>query len=107
MIKRLFTSFFIALLTLLLVPSAQAVDIPTLTWERGKEQNVVVGSISSQGLWQAKLLRPGSPQISLSPSSINSRGFSVFSATLPAVSCCFGCLFSCFDSLFGAVLAEN
>ena len=83
MIKRLVTSFFVALLTLLSVPSAQAVDIPTLTWERGKEQNVVVGSISSQGLWQAKLLRPGSPQISLSPSSINSRGYSVFSATLP------------------------
>ena len=32
---------------------------------------------------QVKLLRPGSPQITMKPSSVNKRGFLVYSASLP------------------------
>ena len=66
------------------IPLAQAVDIPLLTWERGREQNVVVGGISQKDHWQVKLLRPSSPQVILRPSSVNSKGFLVYSAPLPS-----------------------
>jgi hypothetical protein len=66
-----------------LAPVAHAVDIPLLTWERGKEQNVVVGGATAEDSMQVKLLRPGSPQIMMKPSSRNKQGFLVYSATLP------------------------
>ena len=63
---------------------ANALDIPLLTWERGREQNIVVGGLSAKEPWDLKLLKPGAPQIIFKPSSVNRKGFLVYSATLPA-----------------------
>ena len=83
MTKRLLSSLLTTFFLFSFTPLAQAVDIPLLTWERGKEQNVVVGGVSPKDIFQVKLLRPGSPQIIMKPSSINKRGFLVYSANLP------------------------
>jgi len=83
MTKRILGSLLTALFLFALAPVAHAVDIPLLTWERGKEQNVVVGGATAEDSMQVKLLRPGSPQIIMRPSSINNRGFLVYSANLP------------------------
>ena len=83
MIKRILSSLLTALFLFSFVSVAQAVDIPLLTWERGKEQNVVVGGATAEDSMQVKLLRPGSPQIMMRPSAINNRGFLVYSANLP------------------------
>jgi len=84
MTRRILSALFLTFWILQITPAAQAVDIPTLTWERGKEQNVVVGGISSPNYLEVKLLKPGAPQIKLRPSSINSSGYQVYAATLPA-----------------------
>lgn len=83
MTKRILSSLLTIFFLFSFTPLAQAVDIPLLTWERGKEQNVVVGGVSAEDAFQVKLLRPGSPQIMMKPSSINKRGFLVYSANLP------------------------
>ena len=83
MIKRIVAALFITFFLFQVSPPAQAVEIPTLTWERGKEQSVVMGAISAQEAWKVKLLRPGSPQVTLGASSLNSSGFAVYSAVLP------------------------
>ena len=83
MIKRIPSSLLSVLFLFSFAPPAQAVDIPLLTWERGKEQNVVVGGVTAKDSVQVKLLRPRSPQITMKPSSVNKRGFLVYSASLP------------------------
>ena len=84
MTKRIFAVLLAGFFLFQFIPFAQAVDIPLLTWERGKEQNVVVGGITQKDHWQVKLLRPSSPQVILRPSSVNSKGFLVYSAPLPS-----------------------
>ena len=74
-------AFFFLLFSL---PIANADDSPLLTWERGKEQNVVLGGTTAAHIWQVKLLRPDSPQIVFVPSSRNTKGFLVYSARLPS-----------------------
>jgi len=81
--KRILVTFLTSFLLFLSLPQANAVDIPLLTWERGKEQNVVVGGVHAKDPWQVRLLKPGSPQITMKPSSVNRKGFLVYSATLP------------------------
>ncbi len=83
MSKRIFAALLTGFFLFESLPVASADDIPVLTWERGKEQNIVVGGISAKDPWEVKLLKPGSPQISFKPSSVNRRGFLVYSATLP------------------------
>jgi hypothetical protein len=83
MSRRIFAALLTGFFLFQSLPLASAVDIPLLTWERGKEQNIVVGGISAKDPWEVKLLKPGSPQISFKPSSVNRRGFLVYSATLP------------------------
>ena len=85
MTRKLIVAPFLAVIFLLLsTPVAKAIDIPLLTWERGIEQNVVVGGISAKAPWDIKLLKPGSPVIAFKPSSVNRRGFLVYSGALPA-----------------------
>ncbi|MEI6812188.1 MAG: hypothetical protein WCK72_05320 [Actinomycetes bacterium] len=65
------------------LPIAHAVDMPLLVWERGKEQNIVLGGATPQAGWQIKLVRMGSTPVAFQPSSRNSKGFLVYSARLP------------------------
>lgn len=83
MSKKLFSFLFAALYLLLSVPSAHAVEIPLLTWERGKVQNIVVGNAEQQGNWKVNLLSEKNPAVTFTPSKVNSRGFIVYSGELP------------------------
>ena len=48
---------FLALLTFgLSSPASSAADIPLLTWERGKEQNIVMANTDIPSTWTIKLM---------------------------------------------------
>jgi len=71
--------------SLLIAPSiSHAEEIPILTWERGKEQNIVLGGQTKQSHWNIYLV-DSSNKISLpfSESVANSKGFIVYSILLP------------------------
>jgi hypothetical protein len=68
---------------LLNIPAASATDIPVLTWERGKEHNIVLGGNISQN-WQIVLHSENKPDLAFSKSSPNARGYIVFSTNIPA-----------------------
>jgi hypothetical protein len=39
------------------IPQASAADVPLLTWERGKEQNIVLGGGAITNNWQIVLVQ--------------------------------------------------
>ncbi|MSW06489.1 MAG: hypothetical protein F2888_01200, partial [Actinobacteria bacterium] len=84
MSKKLFSFLLVFLNLFLASPSADAVEIPLLTWERGKVQNIVVGDASKQKNWTIKLLSEKNVEITFTNSRENSRGFIVYSGELPA-----------------------
>ena len=75
----------VAILTALFAfaPSAQAVDIPFLTWENGKQQAIVLGGPSSSTDWTMTLVGENTKPLVFKASTKNSEGFYVFSIDLP------------------------
>ena len=63
--------------------AAQAADIPLLTWERGRIQEVVLGGGAVQNNWTVQLEGMGITPIAFSKSNANGDGYVVFSANLP------------------------
>ena len=82
MSRRPFTYLLGALFLFLSTPHASATDIPTLTWERGKVQNIVVGNASQQANWKIMLLSERISDVTFAPSKVNDRGFIVYSVEL-------------------------
>ena len=64
-------------------PSAQAADIPFLTWENGKQQAIVLGGPSSSTDWKMALVGENTKPLVFKASVQNSEGFYVFSVDLP------------------------
>lgn len=64
-------------------PTAQAADIPFLTWENGKQQAIVLGGPSSSTEWKMALVGENTKPLVFNVSSRNSQGFYVFSIDLP------------------------
>jgi hypothetical protein len=64
-------------------PTAQAADIPFLTWENGKQQAIVLGGPSSSTEWQMALVGENTKPLVFQASTRNSQGFYVFSIDLP------------------------
>ena len=76
--------FAIALVALLLTPlSANAFDIPLLTWERGREQQVVLGGGAYARDWNVILEGNGIEPLQFTPSSKNEAGYVVYSLQIP------------------------
>jgi hypothetical protein len=78
---------FLALLliSLLLSPiAAQAFDIPLLTWERGRQQQVVLGGGAYTNSWKVTLEGNGVDPLTFSASKKNDAGYVVYSLTIPA-----------------------
>lgn len=75
----------VAILTALFAfaPSAQAADIPFLTWENGKQQAIVLGGPSSSTEWTMALVGENTKPLVFKASTRNSQGFYVFSIDLP------------------------
>jgi len=66
------------------IPSASAAsDIPLLSWERGKEQNIVLGGYTNQSSWSIQLVANGREPIKFSKSTANKDGYFVYSIFLP------------------------
>lgn len=63
--------------------TAQAADIPLLTWEKGKAQSVVLGGENANDDWKVFLKSSDSQALELSPSLSNKAGFVVYSITVP------------------------
>jgi hypothetical protein len=74
----------LALLTFGLgAPAASAADIPLLTWERGKEQNIVMGNTDIPSTWTIKLVGDGYQPITFRVSTKAADGTIVYSVQLP------------------------
>ena len=68
---------------LLSAPVASAADIPVLTWEKGKEHNIVLGGNGIVKDWNIQLKSDGGDPLDFSMSRADSRGFVVFSVDIP------------------------
>ena len=75
----------LALLALVLTPTvAQAFDIPLLTWERGREQQVVLGGGAYTNNWTVTLEGNGQEALTFTPSTKNAAGYVVYTLNIPA-----------------------
>ena len=75
----------LTLLALLSIPyTAIAVDIPLLTWERGREQQVVIAEGDLNRDWSVTLEGNGQEALEFTGSTKDSKGFVVHSIVLPA-----------------------
>lgn len=80
---KFFALALIAVNLCLSIPQASAVDVPLLTWERGKEQNIVLGGGAITNDWQIVLVQKNEVILKFSKSKINKEGFVVYSAVIP------------------------
>ena len=80
---KLFSSVFLAIFLALGFAPASAQDIPLLTWEKGKVQNVVLGGGETTNGWKVYLKSQENKTIELSGSAANTNGFIVYSLNVP------------------------
>jgi hypothetical protein len=74
-----------AVSTFIAIPSSSAAsDIPLLSWERGKEQNIVLGGYTNQSSWTIQLVAEGQKPLKFSKSTANKDGYFVYSLFLPS-----------------------
>lgn len=72
------------LLAFIFTPTAaQAFDIPLLTWERGRDQQVVLGGGAYTNNWQVTLEGESSEPLTFKASDKNAAGYIVYTLTLP------------------------
>jgi hypothetical protein len=82
--KKYISSLIFGLFFVLSIPlKASAVDIPLLTWERGKEQNIIMGGQTQSSHWDLFLVGQSTKPLKFTPSIPNAKGFIVFSVSLP------------------------
>jgi hypothetical protein len=62
---------------------ASALDIPLLTWERGKEQNIIMGGQTQAAHWNLSLVGENTKPLKFSASIPNAKGFIVYSLSIP------------------------
>lgn len=62
---------------------ANAVDIPIMTWERGRVQEVILGDASSSTDWKLQLIGDNTSPVLFIASSKNEAGYLVYSAQIP------------------------
>jgi hypothetical protein len=75
----------LALIALFFAPSAaQAFDIPLLTWERGREQQVVLGGGAYTQSWTVSMEGNGATPLVFTASQKNEAGYVVYSVQVPA-----------------------
>lgn len=60
-----------------------AVEIPVLTWERGRVQEIILGDTSNTTNWRLELISENTKPIPFIGSSQNESGFYVYSAVIP------------------------
>jgi hypothetical protein len=68
---------------LLSAPVASAADIPVLTWEKGKEHNIVLGGNGIVNNWKIQLESLDDSPLFFKKSRVDDRGFVVYSVNIP------------------------
>ena len=67
------------------IPNAVAADIPSLTWERGKEQNIVLGGNSIPASWSITMSDENDGNaLTFIRSKPNAQGYLVYRVAIPA-----------------------
>jgi hypothetical protein len=80
-----FLAALAAVFTLMLgTPVASAADIPILTWEKGKEHNIVLGGNGIVKDWAIQLKSEAGSPLRFKQSREDERGFVVFSVAIPS-----------------------
>ena len=82
MLNKLFAGLLIAFTTLSMAP-AHAEDIPVLTWEKGKEHNIVLGGNSQVKNWKIQLTSTTGETLDFKQSKLDPKGYIVFSVQIP------------------------
>ena len=81
--NKAFSYFLLSFIFLFIGSSAaQAVDVPELSWERGREQSITLGGETSSVLWSISLEGMGNV-LKFDRSSTNDSGFIVYSVDIP------------------------
>lgn len=81
--NKFFSYFLLSFLFLFIGSSAaQAVDVPELSWERGREQSITLGGETKSVLWSISLEGMGK-SLAFDRSSTNDAGFIVYSIQIP------------------------
>ena len=62
---------------------ANAIDVPFLTWERGKEQFVVLGGATTASNWTIRLMGQDVAPLKFTGRSSKTKGFNIYSVFLP------------------------
>ena len=82
MLSKVFTGLLIVFSTLSIAP-AHAENIPVLTWEKGKEHNIVLGGNGQVENWQIALTSTTGESIKFRQSKVDPKGYLVFSVQIP------------------------
>jgi hypothetical protein len=76
--------FLFSLLMMLFLPSASyAADIPFLTWEKGRVQEIILSDENVNSEFSIQMVGPDGSTIDFIPSEKNADGFVVFTAEIP------------------------
>jgi hypothetical protein len=81
--KKLSLALLLTMIFLAITPVTNAAEIPLLSWERGKQQNIVLGGPSTGSGWKIFLVAEGQADREFSASVPNSAGYIVYSIDLP------------------------
>ena len=81
--NKLLATVVAGLALILSAPVASAADIPVLTWEKGKEHNIVLGGNGIVKNWKIQLTSPDGDPLDFSMSRKDARGYVVFSVNIP------------------------
>jgi hypothetical protein len=82
-LNKLLATLVAGIALLLSAPVASAADIPVLTWEKGKEHNIVLGGNGIVNNWKIQLESLGNPPLVFKKSRVDDRGFVVYSVNIP------------------------
>jgi hypothetical protein len=82
-LNKLLTTLVAGIALVLSVPVASAADIPVLTWEKGKEHNIVLGGNGIVKDWKIQLKSDRGTPLEFTKSRVDARGFVVFSVNIP------------------------
>ena len=83
MLNKLLATLAMGVALIMSVPVASAADIPVLTWEKGKEHNIVLGGNGIVKDWKIQLVSEGRAPLNFSQSRVDDRGFLVYSVNIP------------------------
>jgi hypothetical protein len=81
--KKIALTLLIAFFSTIFASAANAADIPLLTWERGKQQTIVLGTTKGEASFGIYLVGEGQSDREFSSSLPNAAGYIVYSIDLP------------------------